>query len=64
MQTTNFFEKALVYLFVNQTLTLFVPIGETLNLTYNFNIFVKRLGIALLFGLLTYWFVIKDLQFI
>jgi hypothetical protein len=61
MSSTNFFEKLLTYLFVNQTLSLFVPIGENLNLTYNLKIFIKRFVIALIFGALTYWFVISDL---
>ncbi|PQB08965.1 hypothetical protein BST83_01025 [Polaribacter filamentus] len=61
MTSTNFFEKLLAYLFVNQTLSLFLPIGEKLDLNYNLNLIVKRLGIALIFGVLTYWFVISDL---
>ena len=60
MSSTNFFEKLLTYLFVNQTLSLFVPIGENLNLSYSLKFSIKRFVIALIFGVLTYWFVISD----
>lgn len=61
MENTNFFEKALTYLFVNQFLSLFAPIGDKINLSYNLKIILTRAGIAVLFGLLTYWFVLSDL---
>ena len=61
MISTNFFEKLLTILFVNQTLSLTAPLGEDLNLTYNFNIFIKRFVIGIVFGVLTYWLVIRDL---
>ncbi|MGO3706581.1 MAG: hypothetical protein ACTJGD_02705 [Mesonia hippocampi] len=62
LNDTGFWGKLLVILFINQFLSFFSPTqNKEKKLSYNFSDFWIRLFVLILWGGLSYWFVIKSL---